>query len=184
VLIYFSSVISGQWAVQCSEDPTSCLLFMLLFLSTYYHLLLPPSTFIIQVLHIRASNQHTSMSVEQRNTISLKVLPPKNLRGVDDSTSCAHRSHRSNVVGSEGYSIATTTEGPKEAGASMDIATPKPASPVLSNASSAIVRPPFFHYVDRSSEPDDDTLTPLVPMARVPTFPAKIYGMFKLINST
>lgn len=50
---------------------------------------------------------------------------------------------------------------------------------VLKNSSSsgaASAIPPYFHYVDRSEEPDDDPLTPLVPMARVPTFPAKIYG--------
>lgn len=36
---------------------------------------------------------------------------------------------------------------------------------------------PFFLYKDRSKERNDDALTPLVPMARVPTFPAKIYSI-------
>ena len=31
---------------------------------------------------------------------------------------------------------------------------------------------PFFYYVDHSLEPDDDSLTPLTPAGRVPTFPA------------
>jgi hypothetical protein len=126
------------------------------------------------------------MSGEERNMRSSKVLPLKKRRGNGD-TSCAQKSRRSLAVGSEASSIATTPEDPKEEGSSTDsirIATPKPASPVYSNESTALARPPFFHYVDRSSEPDDDTLTPLVPMARVPTFPAKIYGKLKLIHST
>jgi hypothetical protein len=150
------------------------------------YLLVPLSTFLFQ-FDIRANNQHISMSVEERNTRSSKVLPLKKRRGVDDSTSCAQKSRRSLAVGSEASSIATTLEDSKEEGSSTDIiriATPKSASPVYSNESTALALPPFFHYVDRSSEPDDDTLTPLVPMARVPTFPAKIYGKLKLIHST
>ena len=46
----------------------------------------------------------------------------------------------------------------------------------MENGTCSIVTAPFFHYINRSSENDKDPLTPLAPMARVPTFPAKIYG--------
>ena len=45
-----------------------------------------------------------------------------------------------------------------------------------SSDESSTLSPPFFHYVDHSTEQDNDPFTPLAPMARVPTFPAKMYG--------
>jgi hypothetical protein len=37
------------------------------------------------------------------------------------------------------------------------------------------VSAPYFHYHDVAPEPDNDPYTPLAPMAKVPTFPSKIY---------
>lgn len=52
-----------------------------------------------------------------------------------------------------------------------------PSKPDAADDSSTLTAP-FFHYIDHSTEQDSDPFTPLAPMARVPTFPAKMFGEF------
>ena len=46
------------------------------------------------------------------------------------------------------------------------------------DAPGSVLNPaPFFYYIDRSDEIDDDPLTPLTPPGRVPNFPATMYAI-------
>ena len=78
-------------------------------------------------------------------------------------------------------SATTSNLAPSLSSSSPTVQPPKAASVSASadeaDLSRELKAAPYFYYRDHSRTPDDDPLTPLTPLARVPNFPAKMQAI-------